>query len=72
MIHLTLPINNTASVVIGDVYVHCEVRFNPQIPPDTAIEKITVDQLNTRLQEMGYRLAAEISNKIEKELRGEK
>lgn len=69
-IHLTLPINNTASVLIGDIYVHCEVRFNPKILPESPMEKITVDQLNVRLQELGYRIAAEISSKVEKELRG--
>lgn len=70
-IHLSLPVHNNVAVLIGDIYIHCGIRFNPKSPPETSIEKVSVDQFNLRLQEMGHRIAAEMSSKVENELRGD-
>jgi len=69
MIKINVPVNNSVDFLIGDIYVHTTISFNPQFPPITTEGKITLDTLNTKLNEIGHRLASKISLEVEKELK---
>ncbi len=63
-----IKIERNGSIFYGDFYIKCEVRFNPIIPPETSKDKITLMEVSAKLEELGYRIAAEMTAKLKKEL----
>lgn len=71
MIKLRIPINQTFEVVIGDIYVNVNLSFKPMIPPTDAKTSMMLSEIESRLNLIGYKVAAQITNEIQKELESE-
>ena len=67
---LSIPIQRTTAVLIGDIYVNCKVQFRPQLLPQNMEEQITIQELNNRLQVIGHQIAAEMTDRVERAIKG--
>jgi hypothetical protein len=68
MNNIKIPIGNEANFLIGDIYISCQVSFLPMNYLSETKDKMLLQNFNSRLNQFGYELAAEISNRLKKEL----
>lgn len=68
---ISIPIENTANILIGDIFIKCEVKFMPESPNLNTLDATILDMFNSRLKNLGYEIAAKISDELQKSLNSE-
>lgn len=69
MIKINIPVKNNIELMMCDVYLNVDIKLLPMIPPHSKLAEITLTELNTRLKQVGYEIAAMVSERLEETLK---